>query len=113
VSDLERDGLQEVRGQDSKGLSVTPRAKISRRQFLTGAFRGRDAARSGIDGISALPRDLTLGQLAAHGRVGWNGDLETGLDFSAPDAAAQFQNWEDGIERVLAEMENLKGIEDF
>lgn len=113
MSDLERDGLQEVRGQDSKGLSVTPRAKISRRQFLTGAFRGRDAARSGIDGVSALPRNLALGQLAAHDRLGWNGDPETGRDFSAPEAAAQFQDWENEIDRVLEEMENLKGIEDF
>ena len=91
MSDLKRDGLQEVRRQGAKGLSVTQRAKINRRQFLTGAFRGRNVALSRTEVTSALP----------------------GRDFTTPETAPQIPDWDDGIDSVLEEMENLKGIEDF
>jgi len=52
VSDLEGDGLQEVRGQGAKGLSVKQRAEINRRQFLTGAFRGRNVALAGTGALA-------------------------------------------------------------
>jgi hypothetical protein len=70
---------------------VTRRAKINRRQFLTGTFRGRDAALSRTEATSALP----------------------GPDVTTPETAPQIPNWDDGIDSVLEEMENLKGIEDF
>jgi hypothetical protein len=70
---------------------VTRKAEISRRQFLTGAFRRRDVALSRTAAISALP----------------------GRDFTAPETAPQIPDWDDGIDRVLEEMENTKGIEDF
>jgi hypothetical protein len=70
---------------------VTRKAKISRRQFLTGAFRGRDVALSRTEVTSALP----------------------GRDFTTPETAPQIPDWDDGIDSVLEEMENTKGIEDF
>jgi hypothetical protein len=70
---------------------VTQRAKINRRQFLTGAFRRRDVALSKTGATSALP----------------------GRDFTTPETAPQIPDWDDGIDSVLEEMENLKGIEDF
>ena len=113
MSDLEGDGLQEVRGQGAKGLSVTRKAKISRRQFLTGAFRERDAALSKTAATSALPRDLARGKLDEHDRFGWEGDPQTGRDFTAHETAPQIPDWDDGMDSVLEEMENLKGIENF
>ena len=70
---------------------MTRRAKINRRQFLTGAFRRRDVALSRTEVTSALP----------------------GPDFTAPETAPRIPDWDDGIDGVLEEMENLKGIEDF
>ena len=70
---------------------MTRKAKISRRQFLTGGFRARGAELSKTESVSALP----------------------GRDFTAPETAPQIPDWDDGIESVLEEMENLKGIEDF
>jgi hypothetical protein len=113
VSDLERDGLQEVRSQGAEGLSVTRRAKINRRQFLTGAFRGRDVALSKTGVTSALPRDLAQGKLGDHHRFDWEDEPQIGRDFTAPETGPQDPGWDDGIDSVLEEMENLKGIEDF
>ncbi|MBW2493258.1 MAG: hypothetical protein JRE43_00785 [Deltaproteobacteria bacterium] len=73
---------------------------ISRRQFLTGAFRGRDAAPPEAEAPPALPRDLARAKLAERYCFAWNEEPET------PD-------WEKGLDGVLEEMENLKGIEDF
>jgi hypothetical protein len=36
-----------------------------------------------------------------------------GRDFTTPETAPQIPDWDDGIDSVLEEMENLKGIEDF
>jgi hypothetical protein len=77
-----------VRSQGAKGLSVTRTTKINRRQFLTGAFRERDLAEK-------------------------MGEPRIGRKFSAPDTAPQISDWDNGIESVLEEMENTKGIEDF
>jgi hypothetical protein len=70
---------------------VTRKAKISRRQFLTGAFRERDAALSRTAATAAL----------------------LGRDFTAPETAPRIPDWGDGIDSVLEEMESTKGIEDF
>jgi hypothetical protein len=113
VPDLERDGLQEVRSQGAKGLSVTRKAEISRRQFLTGAFRRRDVALSRTGANSALPRDLAQGEFGEHNRFGWQEESQIGRDFTAPETAPQIPDWDEGIDRVLEEMENWKGIEDF
>ena len=113
MSDLEGDGLQEVRGQGAKGLSVTRTAKINRRQFLTGAFRGRDVALSRTGASSALPRDLTQGRLDEYYRFGREDEPQIGRNFTAPETAPQIPNWDDEIDSVLEEMEDLKGIEDF
>ena len=76
MSDLERDGLQEVRSQGAKGLSVTRTAKINRRQFLTGTFPGRDVAGPKTGASSDLPRDLAQGKLGEHYRFGWKEEEE-------------------------------------
>jgi hypothetical protein len=70
---------------------VTRKADISRRQFLTGTFRERDTALSETGTASTMPsRKIT-----------------------APETAPQIPDWDEGIDRVLEEMEDLKGIEDF
>lgn len=102
-----------MRSPGAKGLSVARKTAISRRQFLTGAFRGPGAALTGTGAISALPRDLTQGKLGEHYRFGWMEDPQTNRDITAPEAASQITDWEDGIDSVLKEMENRKGIEDF
>ncbi len=89
------------------------KATISRRQFLTGAFRRRDVALSETGAISALPRDLAQGKPGEHERFGWEHELQIGRNFTAPETAPQIPDWDDGIDSVLEEMENLKGIEDF
>ncbi len=113
MSDLETDGLQEVRSQGAKGLSVTRTAKINRRQFLTGTFRGRNVAGSRTGASSDLPRDLAQGKLGERNRFGWEDEPQIGRDFTAPETAPQIPDWDDGIDSVLEEMENWKGIEDF
>ena len=100
MSDLERDGLQEVRSPGAKGLSVKQRAAISRRQFLTGTFRGHDAAPPKTEATSPLPGDLAQGKLGDHYCFTWNEEPQT------PDG-------DNGMDSVLEEMGNLKGIEDF
>ena len=81
--------------------------------MLTGAFRGRDVALSRTGAISALPRDVARGKLGEHHVFDWEDEPLIGRDFTAPETAPQIPDWEDGIERVLEEMEDLKGIEDF
>ncbi len=98
MSDLEADGLQEVCSQGEKGLSVTRTAKINRRQFLTGTFR---------------ERGLAEGKLGERNRFGWEDEPQIGRDFTAPETAPQIPDWDNGMDSVLEEMENLKGIEDF
>ena len=92
---------------------MTRTAKINRRQFLTGAFRERYVAGSETGGTSALPRDLAQGKLGEHNRFGWEDEPQIGRDFTAPETAPQIPDWDDGIDSVLEEMENWKGIEDF
>ncbi len=92
---------------------MTRKAKISRRQFLTGAFRERDFARSRTGAGSALPRDSAQGKLGERNRFGWEDEPQIGRGFTAPETAPQIPDWDDGIDSVLEEMENLKGIEDF
>jgi hypothetical protein len=77
---------------------VKRKEAISRRQFLTGAFRGRNAVPSETG--AALPRDLVQGKLGERYCFEWNEEPHV------PD-------WENGIDSVLEEMEDLKGIEDF
>jgi len=97
VPDLEGDGLQEVRSQGAKGLSVTRTVKINRRQFLTGGFRERDLA------------GAKRGERYHHAR---KVEPKIGRDSTAPETAPRIPDWDDGIDSVLEEMENLKGIED-
>jgi hypothetical protein len=77
---------------------VTRTAKINRRQFLTGTFR---------------ERDLAKGKLGDRYRHGPEDEPQIGRNFTAPETAPQIPDWDNGIESVLEEMENLKGIEDF
>jgi hypothetical protein len=79
---------------------VKQRVEINRRQFLTGAFRRRDAASSKTGAISAATGDLAREEFGEHCR-------------SVRGEEPQIPDWDDGLERVLEEMENLKGIEDF
>jgi hypothetical protein len=102
-----------MRSQSAEGLSVTRKAKISRRQFLTGAFRERDVELSRTGATSAPHRDLAQGKLGDHHRFGWEDEPQIGRNFTAPETAPQIPDWDDGIESVLEEMENMKGIEDF
>ena len=92
---------------------MTRKAKISRRQFLTGTFRGRDVAGSRTGATSALPRGLVQEKLGEHNRFGWEDEPKIGRNITAPETAPQIPDWDDGIDSVLEEMENLKGIEDF
>ena len=92
---------------------MTRKAKINRRQFLTGAFRGRNAEISRARAISALPRDLGQRNPDDHYRFGRENEPKNGRDFTAPETASGIPDWDDGIDSVLEEMENLKGIEDF
>jgi hypothetical protein len=92
---------------------VTRKAKISRRQFLTGAFRERDVARSRAGASSTLPRGFDQEDPGENNRFGWEDEPQIGRNFAAPETAPRIPDWDNGIDSVLAEMENLKGIEDF
>jgi len=67
---------------------------------LTGAFRGRDTGPAETGATSASPRDLAQGKWVEHYCFAW-------------DREPQIPDWENGLDSVLEEMENLKGIEDF
>ena len=99
-----------MRGQGAQGFSMTRKADITRRQFLTGAYRERNAALSEAE---TLTRDPARQKLAEPYGLGWQEDPRFSRDFTAPETAPQVPDWDDGIERVLEEMEDLKGIEDF
>jgi len=75
-------------------------ATISRRQFLTGAFRGRDAVPAETRATSAPPSDLGRGKLVERYCFAW-------------DREPQVPDWKNGLDGVLEEMEDLTGIEDF
>jgi hypothetical protein len=92
---------------------VTRKAKINRRQFITGVFRGRDVALLEAGEDSALSGDVAPEKLGEHYPSGWVDEPQTGRDFTAPDTAPQIQDWDEGMNSVLEEMENTKGIEDF
>jgi hypothetical protein len=79
---------------------VKREAAISRRQFLTGAFRGRDTGPAETGATPVSPRDLAQGKLVEHYCFAW-------------DPEPQIPDWESGLDGVLEELENLKGIEDF
>jgi hypothetical protein len=58
--------------------------------------------------------------LAERDRLGWNEEPRTrrdfkapSLDFTAPRTAPQIPDWDNGLDRALAELEDLKGIEGF
>ena len=91
---------------------MTRKAKISRRQFLTGAFRERDVALSKTrvtrPCLATSPRESSASPQLWLG--GW---AQSGRNFTTPETAPQIPDWDDGIDGVLEEMENLKGIEDF
>ena len=76
------------------------KAAISRRQFLTGAFRERGTEPAESRASSALPRGRAQGKLVDHYCFAW------GREPQVPES-------ENGLDGVLAEMEDLKGIEDF
>jgi len=92
---------------------VTRKANISRRQFLTAAFRERDVALSETGTASALPGDPAQRELDERHSFGWEDESQTGRKSTAPETAPRIPDWDEGIDRVLEEMENLKGIEDF
>ena len=75
-------------------------AAISRRQFLTGTFRGRDTGPAETRASSDMSRDFAQGKLVDHYCFAWDREPQ------APDSGS-------GLDGVLAEMEDLKGIEDF
>ena len=62
--------------------------------------------------IRVLPRHLAQGKLGEHYRFGWTEEPRISRDFTAPERAPHLRAWEDGLDRVLEEMEDLRGIED-
>ncbi len=102
-----------MRGSRAEGLKAMRKAAISRRQFLTGAFREREAA--GSDEAEATSESLGIAPRKPGGRDRFerNLALQKLRNFTAPDTAPQIPDWKDGVDRVLVEMENLEGIEDF
>jgi ferredoxin-type protein NapG len=62
--------------------------------------------------IKVLPRSLAKGQLGEHYRFGWKEEATISRDFVAPRNAPDIPEWENGMERVLEQMEDLRGIEE-
>jgi len=62
--------------------------------------------------IRVLPRDLAKGKLGEHYRFGWKEEARISRDFTAPDRAPEIPEWEDSMERVLEQMDDLTGIEE-
>jgi len=102
-----------VRGSRAKGLKVMRKAAISRRQFLTGAFRGREAADSGAAEAASESLGIAPRKSVGRDRFERNLALQKLRNFEAPETAPQVPDWDDGLERALAELENRQGIEDF
>ena len=87
-----------MRRQGAKGLSVTRKTKISRRQFLTGGFRGRKPTKTDL----STPNSHV-----------WTEAPEYRSDFKASETEPHSSDRDEAMERVLVEMEDLTGIEDF
>jgi hypothetical protein len=94
-------------------VNVTQKTAISRRQFLTGAFRAREAAGSDAAGTAASSGDLARRGLDERGRFERNEALQKLRNFTALETAPQIPDWDSGLDRALAELENRKGIDDF
>jgi hypothetical protein len=119
MSDLEGDGLQEMRGQSAKGVSVTRDRSIGRRDFLTRFFRGpgRVAWSKGVGSQARSPdalrgTDDTSPTRAAHRDANWFEEARASHDFTAPECAPESLAGESNMERVLKEMDDWTGIMD-
>jgi len=86
---------------------------ISRRQFLTGAFRARETAGSEAAEIASASHGGASRKSGERDRFERNLALQKLRNFSEPETAPQIPDWENANDRVLAELEDLKGIEDF
>ena len=62
--------------------------------------------------IRVLPRELAKGKLGDHYRFGWEEEARISRDFTAPDRAPEIPGWNDGMDRVLEQLEDWTGIED-
>ncbi len=82
-------------------------------EYCTGCGKCEHACILEEAAISVLPHDLAQGKLGEHYRFGWKEEPKISRDFTAPEAAPQIPAWDGGIDSVLKEMEDLKGIEDF
>jgi len=78
----------------------------------TGCGRCENACILEEAAIRVLPREMAQGKLGEHYRFGWREEARITRDFTAPESAPHIQGWEGGLDRVLEEMEDLKGIED-
>lgn len=81
-------------------------------QSCTGCGRCEHACILEEAAIRVLPRDAVQGKLGKHYRFGWKEEARVSRDFTAPERAPELPGWEGNIDRVLKEMEDLKGIED-
>jgi ferredoxin-type protein NapG len=62
--------------------------------------------------IKVLPRDLARGRLGAGYRFGWREAPEISRDFGPSDSTPEPGAWRDNTDRVLSELEDLRGIEE-
>jgi len=62
--------------------------------------------------IRVLPRELAKGKLGEHYRFDWQEPARISRDFTAPAQAPELPEWEDGMDRVLEQMQDLSGIEE-
>jgi len=63
--------------------------------------------------MAASSGDLARRGPDERGRFERNEALQKLRNFTAPETAPQIPDWDSGLDRALAELENLKGIEDF
>jgi ferredoxin-type protein NapG len=81
-------------------------------EHCTGCGRCEHACILERAAIRVLPHDRVQGRQGEHYRFGWKEEPHISRDFTAPERAPTLPGWEGGMERVLEELDDLKGIED-
>ncbi|MCP4007702.1 MAG: ferredoxin-type protein NapG [bacterium] len=61
--------------------------------------------------IKVLPVEQARGKLGDNYRFGWLEETDISGDFKAPETAPDLPQWENSLERVLEQMDDLSGIE--
>jgi hypothetical protein len=87
--------------------------KVRRRELLARPFKASGLARSSTDMDARI--DVVgeaEGGLEEHSHHDWKTQAGIGRTFTAPQTAPNPPDWADSTERVLQEMEDLRGIED-